>query len=54
MTIWSLFAKGFRADAPMRLRRREASRRERRAAQVSFFEDPTYHTTRRLDAATHD
>lgn len=49
MSIWGLFAKGFRAETPMRIRRKEVNQRERRAAQTSFFSDPTYHATRRLD-----
>jgi hypothetical protein len=51
VSIWRLFAKGLRADAPMRVRRNEVTRRQRRAAQASFFADPTYHTTRRLEAS---
>ncbi len=51
MSIWGLFARGLRAGAPMRMRRKEVTRRQRRAAQASFFADPTYHSTRRLDAA---
>jgi hypothetical protein len=47
--IWGLLARGLRSESPSRFRRNEVTRRQRRAAQQSFFSDPTYHTTRRSD-----